>query len=68
LLKERKIDPDGFIGLFRHLKDAAPASAMPEFLGSHPDIDKRIALYPRRIRQPDVEENSALKAIFEKLK
>ncbi len=43
LLKERKIDAEGFIGLFKHLKDAAPASAMPEFLGSHPDIDQRIA-------------------------
>lgn len=67
LLRERKIDPEGFIGLFRHLQDSAPASAMPEFLGSHPDIDKRIAYIREASKNWQVEENSQLKAIFEKL-
>jgi beta-barrel assembly-enhancing protease len=68
LLRERKIDPEGFIGLFRHLKDSAPASAMPEFLGSHPDIDKRIAYIREASKNWESEENSPLKTIFEKLK
>jgi beta-barrel assembly-enhancing protease len=42
ILKERKIDPEGFAALFRHLKSGAPASVAPEFLNSHPDIDKRV--------------------------
>lgn len=67
LLRERKIDPEGFIGLFRHLKDSAPASAMPEFLGSHPDIDKRIVYIREASKNWQTEENSPLKAIFEKL-
>ena len=67
LLRERKIDPEGFIGLFRHLRDSAPASAMPEFLGSHPDIDKRIAYIREASKNWQTEENSQLKAIFEKL-
>jgi beta-barrel assembly-enhancing protease len=67
LLKDRKIDPEGFIGLFRHLKDSAPASAMPEFLGSHPDIDKRTAYIREASKNWQSEENSKLKAIFEKL-
>ncbi len=67
LLRERKIDPEGFIGLFRHLKDSAPASAMPEFLGSHPDIDKRIAYIREGSKDWQTNENSQLKTIFEKL-
>ena len=67
LLKQRKIDPGGFIGLFNHLKDAAPASAVPEFLASHPDIDKRIAYIQEASQNWEVKENSTLKTIFEKL-
>jgi beta-barrel assembly-enhancing protease len=67
LLKERKIDPEGFIRLFNHLRDAAPVSAMPEFLGSHPDIDKRIAYIREASKNWKTEENSPLKTIFEKL-
>jgi beta-barrel assembly-enhancing protease len=67
LLKERKIDPEGFIGLFNHLKDAAPVSAMPEFLGSHPDIDKRIAYIRPASKNVEVEGNPQLKIIFKKL-
>jgi len=68
ILKERKIDPEGFVALFKHLKDSAPASALPEFLGSHPDIDKRIAYIRDVSKNVIVEENAHLKTIFEKLK
>src|SRR5688572_21079541 len=43
LLQERKINPGGFAALFNQLSEAAPASAMPEFLASHPDIQNRIS-------------------------
>jgi len=68
ILKERKIDPEGFVSLFKHLKDSAPASAMPELLGSHPDIDNRIAYIRDVSKNAAVEENIQLKTIFEKLK
>jgi len=67
LLRDRQIDPEGFIGLFTHLRDSAPASAMPEFLNSHPDIDKRIAYIREASKNWRAKENSPLKAIFEKL-
>jgi beta-barrel assembly-enhancing protease len=68
VLKQRKIDPKGFTDLFRHLKAAAPSSSMPEFLGSHPDIDKRIAYITEASAGAPVEENERLKTIFEKIK
>jgi beta-barrel assembly-enhancing protease len=68
LLKERKIDPRGFADLFRHLKASASSSSMPEFLGSHPDIDKRIAYINKASEGAPVEENIQLKTIFERLK
>lgn len=68
ILKERKIDPEGFASLFKHLKDSAPSSAMPEFLGSHPDIDKRVDYIRAASKNAAVEVNERLKAIFEKLK
>lgn len=68
LLRERKLKPEGFVLLFKHLKDSSPASAIPEFLGSHPDIDKRIAYIREASKNMVVEENEPLKTIFEKLK
>lgn len=68
LLKERKIDPAGFVSLFRHLKSSGPASSTPEFLGSHPDINRRIAYIRDASGGTVIEENSELKAIFDKLK
>jgi predicted Zn-dependent protease len=41
ILQDRRIDPDGFIRLFRHLASSA-SSGRPEFLASHPDIENRI--------------------------
>ncbi|HEX7844481.1 MAG TPA: M48 family metallopeptidase, partial [Chitinophagaceae bacterium] len=68
LLQERKIDPKGFADLFQHLKTSVPAGSMPEFLGSHPDIDKRIAYIKEASAHSVVEENEQLKSIFEKIK
>lgn len=68
LLLHRKIDPAGFTSLFRHLKAAAPASALPEFLASHPDIDKRIFLIKEAAVSAEVQEDEQLKAIFSRLK
>lgn len=68
ILTQRKIDPDGFVSLFTHLKDSAPADMLPEFLGSHPDIDKRIAYIKEASKEAPVGEDAQLKAIFEKLK
>ncbi len=68
ILRERKIDPDGFIDLFQHLKASAPVGSMPEFLASHPDIDKRIAYIRETSAGSAIEENEQLKSIFEKIK
>lgn len=67
ILKERKINPGGFAALFTHLKESAPASAMPEFLNSHPDIDKRVEYIRNESKNITIEENEVLKTIFEKL-
>lgn len=68
LLKQRQIDPAGFTDLFRHLKEAGPSSTLPEFLASHPDIDKRIEYIREASSGAAVSENAQLKAIFDKLK
>ncbi|MCX6316745.1 MAG: M48 family metallopeptidase [Bacteroidetes bacterium] len=68
LLTERKIDPQGFTDLFEHLKASAPLNSMPEFLASHPDVDKRIAYVQEKAKGATVAENEELKAIFDKLK
>lgn len=68
LLMERKINPVGFIDLFNHLKASAPVSAMPEFLASHPDVDRRISYIRESSEGAAVAENEQLKAIFDKLK
>lgn len=68
LLTKRNIDPQGFVDLFNHLKDAAPANAMPEFLGSHPDVDRRIGYIREASQGAAIKEDTTLKVIFEKLK
>lgn len=68
ILTQRKIDPKGFEDLFLHLKQSAPGSALPEFLGSHPDIDKRIRYIREASENSPVAEHVELKAIFEQLK
>jgi len=68
LLIKRNIDPRGFIGLFNRLKESTTAGSLPEFLASHPDIDKRIESIKEMSKKAVVKENPQLHAIFEKLK
>ena len=68
ILIQRKIDSKGFVSLFNHLRDASTANSLPEFLGSHPDIDKRIAYIKEASNNAAVAENNQLKTIFEKIK
>ncbi len=68
ILLQRKIDPGGFTRLFRHLEESAEGMQMPEFLASHPDLEKRI-LYIRAASAGAVmEENKVLQSIYEQLK
>lgn len=68
LLKDRKIDPQGFANLFQHLKASSPAGGLPELLASHPDIDNRISYINEASAGAITEENIQLKTIFDKLK
>jgi len=68
ILIQRKIDPQGFEDLFHHLKESAPGSVLPEFLGSHPDIDKRIRYIKEASKDAVIVQNAGLTTIFDKLK
>lgn len=68
LLMERKIDPVGFTDLFHHLQNAAPGSALPEFLESHPDTEKRIDYIRQAAGKAAAAESAALSSIFDQLK
>lgn len=68
ILLQRKIDPKGFADLFKHLRESAPESSLPEFLGSHPDIEKRMNYIREASKNATVTEDEGLKAIFDKLK
>lgn len=68
LLKERNIDPAGFTELFRHLQESGTSSSVPEFLASHPDIEKRILYIREASAGTEVKDNEQLKAIFDKIK
>ncbi|HEX4875763.1 MAG TPA: M48 family metallopeptidase [Chitinophagaceae bacterium] len=68
LLLQRKIDPKGFTDLFTHLQASSPGSVMPEFLASHPDIEKRKENIKTLSKDAGVQEDVRLKAIFEELK
>ena len=68
ILKNKGIDPNGFVNLFHHLEEAGPANNMPEFLGSHPDVKNRITYILEASKGVTLKEQVQLKAIFEKLK
>ncbi len=68
ILVQRKIDPGGFVDLFTHLGQSAPGSVLPEFLASHPDIEKRIGYIKEASKNASVADNAQLKAIFDQLK
>ena len=68
ILAGRKIDPRGFVTLFRKLEESAPGGRLPEMLASHPNIGNRVSYVERSSGGLDVKENERLKMIFEKLK
>lgn len=68
LLTSRKIDARGFTDLFRHLKAASPASSLPEFLESHPDIDNRLAYIQEKSTGAVAEPHADLSTIFGQIK
>lgn len=68
ILTERKIDPQGFVDLFNNLRSSASGVELPEFLASHPDIDKRIANIKEASKGAAVTEHDDLKAIFDQIK
>lgn len=68
ILEKRGIDPVGFTDLFTHLNASAPNDVLPEFLGSHPDIEKRILYVKEAAKNSTITDNEQLKVIFEKLK
>jgi Zn-dependent protease with chaperone function len=68
LLKERKIDPAGFDQLFKHLKEASPATAVPEMISSHPDTDNRMQYIRAAAKGQTVKEDLVLQRIFAQLK
>jgi predicted Zn-dependent protease len=73
ILSERKIDCNGFIGLFELLKkevDGAGVKEPAEWISSHPDLQKRME-YVRAnaaFNLRAVEKNEALQTLFLKLK
>jgi Zn-dependent protease with chaperone function len=67
ILTQRKIDPQGFVSLFNHLKESAQSDVLPEFLGSHPDTDKRIAYINEASKGAPINDNNQLKTIFSTL-
>lgn len=68
ILLQRNIDPRGFADLFRHLGEAAAGPDIPEFLASHPDIEKRIGYIKEASKNATVTDHEALQTIFDQLK
>jgi Zn-dependent protease with chaperone function len=73
LLSERKIDCNGFIGLFNVLQkevDATGTSEPAEWISSHPDLQKRIDYVKTNeaFNIRGVEKNETLQTLFLKLK
>ncbi len=72
LLSERKIDCNGYVGLFRFLdRELSGSVDQPaEWVSSHPDLEKRIGYIRKNewFNSNGVEENEKLKSIFIRLK
>jgi beta-barrel assembly-enhancing protease len=73
LLSERKIDCNGFIGLFTLLQkevDASGTNEPAEWISSHPDLQKRIEYVKSNesFNLRGVEKNETLQTLFLKLK
>jgi beta-barrel assembly-enhancing protease len=69
LLADRKIDGNGFVGLFEILKKE-PAVEMSEWINSHPNLDKRIKYIKEdeSFNRNGVEKNETLNTLFLKIK
>jgi beta-barrel assembly-enhancing protease len=71
LLKQRKIDPKGMLGLFSALKEEEGAAGkVPEFLSTHPLTERRIDRVGKEIAKQDflINEDDALDSLFRELK
>lgn len=68
LLKQRKIDPAGFTGLFNQLKKDDGDGEMPEMMASHPNLDERIRYVNAAAGNNPVVTDSILQTIFLDLK
>ena len=68
ILTKRKIDPKGFEELFTKLKDLGPDETLPEFLGTHPDLDHRIEYIRKAAVGAKVEPNESLEELFKQIK
>ncbi|MBS1609468.1 MAG: M48 family metallopeptidase [Bacteroidetes bacterium] len=69
ILTKRKIDGNGFVGLFKML-EKENNSKVSEWMSRHPDLEKRIA-YIRQsadFNTNGVQENETLKTLFERIK
>lgn len=69
ILSERKIDCNGFVGLFEMLKKEN-AVKTSEWMSSHPDLDKRIEYIKQSpdFNKNGVQENEILKTLFDRIK
>lgn len=72
ILSERKIDCNGFVGLFELLKkETERVGDQPaEWISSHPDLEKRIAYTKANalFNKNGVEANETLKTLFAKMR
>lgn len=69
ILSERRINCNGFIGLFAMLKKQSNIE-MAEWMSSHPDLQNRIDYIQKSpdFNKNGVSENETLKAIFQRIK
>lgn len=69
ILTERKIDGNGFVGLFKMLEKENSVK-VSEWMSSHPDLDKRIQYIKQSpdFNKNGVQENETLKTLFDKIK
>lgn len=68
IMKDRKIDPQGFVNLFERLRELPSKAALPEMLESHPDIETRIDYIKKASAGSEIMDNLELKSIFEEIK
>jgi predicted Zn-dependent protease len=71
ILSERKIDCNGFVGLFQQLQkeEQKAGEQRAEWISSHPDLEKRMKYIKadKLFNRNGIEENEALKTLFLKI-